>query len=145
MANVRSYFSKNGGSLGVNGSVDYLFERKGVFQATIPADTDEDDFTLEIIDAGVEEVEFDEHEDDDKQLVIITCPMEEFGSVQNTLEAMKLDITKAGLQRLPMTTVKLDDESFQKVYKMIDALEDDDDVQKVYHNLEATEEQMELV
>lgn len=137
--NVRSIFNKYGGSLGTNGSVDYLFERKGVFTVNLPEDFDEDELTLEMIDAGAEEVEFNEN------MALITCDMEDFGNMQKKLDELGLDIDNGELQRIPTTTVELDDEAFQAVIKLVDMMEDDDDVQKVYHNLEVKDGQQELM
>lgn len=137
VASVRSLFSKYGGSLGVNGSVDYMFERKGMFSIRLPEGMDQEELTLELIDGGAEEVEFDEG------YAQVTCAMEDFGNMQHKLESLGLEAETAELQRIPTTTVSLDDEQFTSVMKLIDALEDDGDVQKVYHNLEATEAQLE--
>ncbi len=139
VSNVRSLFSKYGGSLGVNGSVEYLFERKGSFLIKEKEGMDHDDITLELIDGGAEEVEFDEG------YISVTSAMEDFGSMQTKLDELGLDAEEAGLVRIPTTNVSLDNEGFEKVMKLIEALEDDDDVQKVYHNLDATEEQLELL
>lgn len=136
VSSVRSIFSKYGGSLSVSGSVDYMFERKGVFLIKKKEDTDQDDLTLELIDGGAEEVEFNE------DLIHVTCAMEDFGNMQTKIDELGLEVENAELQRIPTTTVSLPDDQFQSVIKLIEALEDDDDVQKVYHNLEATEEQM---
>ncbi|UII24640.1 YebC/PmpR family DNA-binding transcriptional regulator [Fulvivirga maritima] len=136
VASVRSIFSKYGGSLGVNGSVDYMFDRKGVFDVKRTESMDQDELTLELIDGGAEEAEFGD------DYIHITTAMEDFGNMQTKLDALGLEAESAELQRIPTTTVDLDDEQFASVMKLIDALEDDDDVQKVYHNLEATEEQM---
>ena len=133
---VRSLFSKYGGSLGVNGSVDYLFERKGIFLIKQLEEMDEDDVTLEIIDGGAEDVAFNEG------YIEVTCAMDDFGNMQKKLDEVGLEAESAELQRLPTTTVDLGDEDFDGVMKLIDAFEEDDDVQKVYHNLEATEEQL---
>ena len=137
VSNVRSLFSKYGGSLGVNGSVEYLFERKGNFLIKQLDNMDQDELTLELIDGGAEDVEFEEG------YISVSSAMEDFGSMQQKLEELGLEAEEAGLVRVPTTQVKLDDESFSKVMKLIDALEDDDDVQKVYHNLDATEAQLE--
>ncbi|WKN31298.1 YebC/PmpR family DNA-binding transcriptional regulator [Porifericola rhodea] len=142
VASVRSIFTKNGGSLGKNGSVEFLFDRKGIFSFRRPEHiTDEDSFMLELIDGGVEEVEFD----NENGYVQISTAMEDFGSLQNKLEEMDIETESAELQRIPTTTVSLDNEAFLSVIKLIELLEDDDDVAKVYHNLEATDEQMEMV
>ncbi len=136
VSNVRSLFSKYGGSLGVNGSVEYLFDRKGTFLIKQEENMDEDEITLELIDGGAEEVEFEEG------YISVTSAMEDFGAMQSKLDELGLESETAELQRIPTTTVSLDDDAFGKVMKLIEALEDDDDVQKVYHNLELTEEQL---
>lgn len=137
--NIRSYFNKNGGNLAVNGSVDFLFERKGFFLLKKTADLNLEDFELEMIDAGAEDIGQEEEE------ITISCRMEDFGSIQKKMEELQIEPEEAGLRRIPTTWVNLNNEDFLKVMKLIDLLEDDDDVQKVYHNLEVSEAQMELI
>jgi YebC/PmpR family DNA-binding regulatory protein len=133
VSNVRAVFNKRGGSLGTNGSLNYLFERKGVF--TVPkGELDPEEFELEIIDAGVEDCEL---EDD---IFIITTTVEDFSNVQKKLDEMGIHIENAQLQRIPNDTKQLDNESAGKVLKMIEDFEELDDVQNVYHNLEVTED-----
>ena len=134
MANVRAAFNRYGGSLGTNGSLSFLFDRKGIF--TIPKDDaiNMDDFELELIDAGAEDIEV---EDD---MITVTCALEDFGSILKKLESMDITAESAELQRIPNDTKELDIESARKVLKLIEALEDDDDTQNVFHNLEMTEE-----
>lgn len=137
--NVRHLFAKHGGSLGTNGSLEFLFDRKGNFQFIKPDDFDEEDFTLEVIDGGAEELDVEE------EYVTVTCAFEDFGKMQKKLDELNVQIESAELQRVPASRLSLGDEEFTKVMKLIDALEDDDDVQKVFHNLEVTEEQMSLM
>ena len=133
VSNIRSVFNRGGGNLGTNGSLSFLFDRKGVF--TVPKDDlDPEEFELEIIDAGVEACEL---EDD---VFIITTNIEDFSSVQRNLDEMGVKIENAQLQRIPNNTKNLDYESARKVLKVIEDFEDLDDVQNVYHNLEVTEE-----
>lgn len=136
VSNVRSIFNKYNGNLGTNGSLSFLFDRKGVF--TIPANQikNRDDFELEVIDAGAEDLT----EDDD--FFTITTAMENFGSMMKKMEEMKIEPENAELQRIPKTTTKLDKEAGIKLLRMIDAFEEDDDVTNVFHNLEVTEEMM---
>jgi len=136
VANVRSYFNKHNGKLETNGALSFIFDRKGVF--TVPMnDLDEDEFMMEVIDAGAEEVETEDN------FFTIYTAMEDFGSMMKKLEEMKIEAENAELQRIPKTMVKLDKEQAQKVLKLIDMFEDDDDVQNVFHNLELTDEMME--
>lgn len=133
VASVRSIFSKHGGSLGVNGSVDYLFERKGVF--TIEAEgRNVDELLLEIIDAGVEEVEQED------EIMVITCPMEDFGNVSSKLEELGIEPKNSELSRIPLTTIKLEVDQAREALQLVEKLEDDDDVQNVFHNIEMTDE-----
>jgi YebC/PmpR family DNA-binding regulatory protein len=136
VANVRSYFNKFGGNLGTNGSLSFLFDRKGVF--TVPkADIDQDEFEMELIDAGAEDIELED------EFFTVTTAMEDFGSMIKKLEELGIEPESASLQRIPKETTKLDIESARKVMKLIDMFEEDDDVQDVYHNLEISEELME--
>ncbi|WKN43971.1 YebC/PmpR family DNA-binding transcriptional regulator [Tunicatimonas pelagia] len=139
VANVRATFTKHGGSLSKNGSVEYLFDRKGVFLFPHPERMSEDELMLELIDGGAEDVAYEEG------LVQVTSAMEDFGSLQSKLDALSIEPENAELQRIPTTSVTLDDEALLSVMKLIDVLEDDDDVAKVYHNADVTEEQVELL
>lgn len=139
VANVRSAFTKHGGSLSKNGSVEYLFDRKGVFVFPRPESISEDELMLELIDGGAEDVAYDDG------FVQVTCAMEDFGPLQAKLDELSIEPENAELQRIPTTSITLDDEALLSVMKLIDVLEDDDDVAKVYHNADVTEAQMELV
>ncbi len=139
VASVRSIFTKHGGALGTNGSLEFIFARKGVFSLAVPEGRDEDELTLELIDGGAEDVEVDDGR------MTITCAMEDFGNMQKKLEALGLEADSAELERIPTIYKSLSDEEFQKVMKTIEALEDDDDVQKVFHNIEATDAQLQTL
>lgn len=129
VANVRSYFNKCSGSLGTAGSLEFIFERKALF--TIPNEgIDEDDFTLNMIDAGAEDVEL--HDD----MYEVLGPVESFGTIQEKLQEINVNPDEAGLIRIPTTTKSVDEESLVQIEKLIGLLEDDDDVVTVYHNLE---------
>ena len=139
VSSVRSTFSKYGGSLGTNGSLEFIFDRKGVFSFPTPEGTDPDEITLELIDGGAEEVE------NEDGYFHVTCSLEDFGNLQRKLESMNIEPESAELEHIPHTTVSLDDEQLSQVYKLIEVLEDDDDVQKVYHNIDIKDEQMILI
>jgi YebC/PmpR family DNA-binding regulatory protein len=138
VSNVRSLFNKRGGSLGTNGSVTFMFARKGII--TIPkGNLNIEEFELEIIDAGVDDLDIQE------DVIIITTPMEDFGAVQKKLELMGIEAENASLQRIPMETKKLSTGEGVKAMRLIEEFEDDDDVQNVYHNLEVTDEILEAL
>ncbi|MEA2106145.1 MAG: YebC/PmpR family DNA-binding transcriptional regulator [Bacteroidota bacterium] len=134
VSSVRAIFTKYGGSLGKNGSLSFLFETKSIFTVLKNEDINLDDFELEVIDAGAEDIEI---EDD---IITITTAKEDFGNVQKKLDELGVEVENAGLQRIPNDTKALDVDAALRVMKMIDAFEDDDDVQNVYHNLELTDE-----
>jgi YebC/PmpR family DNA-binding regulatory protein len=133
VASVRSAFNKHGGNLGTNGSLSFLFDRKGIFSVRNEGLSLEE-IELDMIDAGAEDFEVD------GDMVTITCAMEDFGSVNRKINELGIEPEEAGLKRIPNDTKKLDLESARKVLKLIDTLEDDDDIQFVYHNLEMTDE-----
>ena len=138
VSNIRAIFTKRGGSLGTNGSVAFMFDRKGVI--TVPrGELDPEEFELEIIDAGVEDVEVE------GDAFIITAALEDFGAVQKKLEELGLEPENAELQRIPHETKQLEQEDALKVLKIIEEFEDDDDVQNVYHNLELTDSLVEAI
>ena len=134
VSNIRAIFNKYGGNLGTNGSLSFLFDRKGIF--TVPkGELDQDEFELEVIDAGAEDIELDED-----GFFQITTSMEDFGQMMKKLEELGIEPESAELQRIPHETKTLDLESAQKIMKVVELFEDDDDVQQVFHNLELTDE-----
>lgn len=130
---IRAAFNKHGGSLGTNGSLSFLFDRKGVFTLK-PEGINLEELELELIDAGAEDIETE------GDRVIVTCAREDFGNLNKKLNQLGVEPKEAMLMRIPNDTKKLDVESARKVLKFIEAIEDDDDVQNVYHNLEMTDE-----
>ena len=137
VANVRSYFRKYNGSLGKDGCLQFIFEHLGVFTIELGDELDEDELTMELIDAGAEEFENEEG------LFIVSCPMQEFGAVQQKLQALNIEPKEARLVRSPTSSKALGESNINGFFKLIDALEDDDDVQQVYHNAEIDEEALE--
>ncbi len=136
ISNIRSYFNKFGGSLGTNGSLAFLFDRKGVF--TIPKGTiDIDALEMDIIDAGAEDIQVDE------DTITVTTAMEDFGAMMKKLEELNIEPENAELQRIPKNTVKVDNDAAKKVLRLIDLFEEDDDISNVFHNMELTDELME--
>jgi YebC/PmpR family DNA-binding regulatory protein len=133
VSNIRSIFNKRGGSLGTNGSLSFLFERKGIIQ--IPrGGLDPDEFQLEIIDAGVEDFQVEE------EMFIITTALEDFAAVLKRLEELNITPENAELQRVPNDTKTLTVSESLKIMKIIEEFEEDDDVQNVFHNLEVGDE-----
>ncbi len=140
VANVRAIFNKFDGNLGKNGELAFIFDRKGIFtidKAQIKSDWD--DFEMEMIDGGAEEIDQDENE------VMITTAFEDFGSMSHKLDELGIEAKSAELQRIPNNTKGMTDDQFKANMKMLERFEEDDDVQNVFHNMEFTEEQLELM
>ena len=134
VANIRHIFSKYGGNLGVNGSVDYMFERKGQFRVKREKlSGDLEDIELELIDAGLDSLT-----QEDDELVFYTA-FEDFGTFQHELEERGIDVANAELVRIPTHTKTLSDQEAEAVIKLIDMLEEDDDVANVFHTMDETE------
>jgi YebC/PmpR family DNA-binding regulatory protein len=133
VAVVRSIFNKYGGNLGTNGSLSFIFDRKGIF--TIPAEgINMDDIEMDLIDAGAEDIA------NEDGFITVTTAMEDFGAMMKKLEELGIQPENAALQRIPNDTVKLDVESAKKIMRIIDLFEDDDDITNVWHNMELTDE-----
>ena len=135
VSNIRSIFNKRGGNLGTNGSLSFIFERKGVIQVP-KGKLDPDEFQLEIIDAGVEDFQVEE------EMFVITTALEDFAAVQKRLEELGIEAENTELQRIPNDTKTLTVGESVKILKIIDEFEEDEDVQNVFHTLEVTEEVM---
>ena len=126
---VRSFFTKAGGALAETGAVSFMFDRVGVVE--FPAKSATEDAMLEAaIDAGADDVasSADGHE--------VTTSMEALREVAKALEAKFGEPRKAALVWKPQTQVPVDDETGEKIVKLLDALNDNDDVQSVYANVE---------
>jgi YebC/PmpR family DNA-binding regulatory protein len=132
VAEIRNVFSRNGGNLGENGCVDWLFEQKGVIEIPLKG-LDPDEVTLGAIDAGADDVE--PVTPDDEALIIYTDSTQ-LDDVRAALEKKKYPISKAETNLIPKTTIELDDKTGTQAYRLIEKLEELDDVQNVYTNAE---------
>lgn len=132
VANVRHVFNKYGGNMGNSGSVEFMFERKGVFKIDAEG-RDQEELELELIDHGLEEVKRDEEE------LLLYTDFENYGTLQSALDEMDIEIKEAKLERIPTHYKKLSDEEVEEVIKFIEKMEDDDDVMNVYHNMDMDE------
>lgn len=132
VANVRHVFSKYGGNLGTSGSVDFMFERKGLFKID-KANVDIEELELELIDHGLEEVVAEEDQ------LVLYCNFTDFGALQKALEERSIEVKEAELVRIPTHTKKLSDAEAEEVIKLVDKMEDDDDVVNVFHNMDMEE------
>jgi len=129
VANVKSTLNKNGGELLTNGSLEFMFSRKALFEFPLKEGMDIEDLELELIDAGLEEIE------EEEGIVLVTADYTSFGTLNEALENMGIEITKATLERIANTPIEISEEEHADVDKILERLEDDEDVQKVYTNL----------
>ena len=131
--NIRSYFNKCNGTMGTQGSVEFMFDHTCNFR--IPKEgLDAEELELEFIDFGAEEV----FEDEDG--ILIYAPFNSFGTIQKELENRGIDILSSGFERIPQITKKLNADQIADVEKLIEKIEEDDDVMNVYHTMEENEE-----
>jgi YebC/PmpR family DNA-binding regulatory protein len=136
-ADVRTAFTRNGGSLADPNSVSYLFHRKGV--VIVPreqgaGETTEDDVLMAVLDAGAEEV------NDLGESFEVVSEARDLVAVRTAVQAAGLDYESADSSFLPSVSVDVDADAAAKVFRLIDMLEDSDDVQNVYANFEASDE-----
>jgi len=129
VANVRSYFNKNGGSLGTSGCVEYLFEHNCIFKIKNKEGLDIEELELEMIDFGVQEI-FPEEDN-----IIIYGDFEAFGPIQKYIEENGFEIVSADFERIPSEVKELTEDQIIEVEKLLEKLEDDEDVTSVYHNM----------
>ena len=129
VANIRMYFSRGNGTLGKTGSLDFLFERKGVFRLDKSDALVPDELELELIDFGLDSLEVDEDQ------VVVYTAFADYGKMQKALEDKGLPVKKAGVERIPSSFSEISEAQADEVLELIEKFEEDDDVQAVYHNL----------
>ncbi|MDY0102000.1 MAG: YebC/PmpR family DNA-binding transcriptional regulator [Lentimicrobium sp.] len=129
VGNIRSYFTRNGGSLGTMGMLDFMFERKCSFKVAMKEGIEIEELELEMIDYGLEEIFVDEGE------IHIYADFTSFGPIQKYLEENQFDIISFAFERIPNDTKSLTAEEQADFDKMLERMEDDEDVTNVFHNL----------
>ncbi len=129
-SDVRHAFDKFGGSLGANGCVSYLFDRKGLIVVEKGIGISEDDITMHVLESGADDVEIGDLEYD-----IYTTP-ENFDAVRTYFENNNIPMVSAEVTMIPQNYVTLPDDKVATFTKLYDALNDNDDVQEIYHNVE---------
>jgi len=126
VANLRAIFNKNGGSLGTQGSVAYMFDRKGVFTIETNEKTNIEDLEMDLIEAGADDIEIFEDE------MIAYCGFLEFAGMTKVLEDKGINVKSAELQRFPNITKEVTAEEEAALTKILDKFDEDDDVQNVF-------------
>jgi YebC/PmpR family DNA-binding regulatory protein len=139
VANIRSYFNKNGGNLGTSGSLEYLFDHKCVFHITKKEGMSLEDLELELIDFGVDEVE----DDDENNEVVIYGEFAKNAAIQSYLDENGYDVTSSEFVRIPNDVKEVNAEQREAINKLIEKIEEDEDVQNVFHNMKEDEDDSE--
>lgn len=143
VANVRSYFTKCGGTLGTSGSVSFMFDHKCVFRIKEAEGMDLEELELEMIDYGVEElfeqVEVDQ-DDNETKTVVIYGDYSAYGQIQKFIEDKGFELISGGFERIPNVDLKeVNDEQRATLDKLTGLLEDDEDVTNVYTTLKPSD------
>lgn len=137
VADIRHIFSSHGGNLGTDGSVGYLFNQKGMIR--VPREEhDEEEFMLDAIDAGAEEIDAEE------EYFAVTTGREEMFDVKGNLEESGYEVESSELIRIPMTEVKVGEGTARSNFRLMEKFEDNDDVSNVFTNMKMDEETLAL-
>ena len=129
VANIRSYLTRHGGSLGTSGCLQFLFDHKCVFKIAPKEGVSLEDLELELIDFGVDELV------EDEDSIILYGEFQSYSSIQKYLEENGFEIFSAEFERIPNDMKELNEEQKAQVVKLLEKIEDDEDVQNVFHNM----------
>ncbi len=138
-SSVRSNFAKNGGNLGSDGAVSWMFHKKGqIIVGTEGLDSEE--FMMQAIEAGAEDIK------EDGEVFEVITEFSDFATVKEALEAEGIKVVEAEITMIPENRVEItDEETAKKVMKLYDTLEDNEDVQNVYSNFDISDEILEII
>lgn len=128
VANVKMHFNKNGGQIVPTGSLEFFFDRKAVFEFPKP-DMELEELELELIDAGLEELE------EEEGVCIALAEYTDFGNMNTKFEELGIELTKAELKRISNNPQEFTEEQQEEIGILLEKLEDDDDVQAVFTNI----------
>lgn len=129
VANVKHYFAKAGGSIVPTGSLEFMFDRKAVFQFHKTEEMDLESIEFELIDAGLEEII------ENEGILYAYADYTKFGTMSTACEQLGIEVIKADLQRIPTSPVEFSEDHLEDIEKMMDKIEEDDDVQGVFTNI----------
>ena len=135
VANVRSYFTKHGGTLGTQGSLSFMFDHKSVFKIKPKEGVSLEDLELELIDYGVDELEDIVNEESGDEQVVLYGAFEEYSNIQKYLEDNGFEIISSEFERIPHDLKEVTPEQRATLEKLLEKFEDDEDVQNVFHNM----------
>jgi YebC/PmpR family DNA-binding regulatory protein len=129
VANIKMYFNKLNGQVVPTGSLEFFFDRKAIFEFNKPANYELEELELELIDAGLEELE------EEDGIVLAYANYTDFGNMNSKFEELGIELTKAELKRIPNNPQEFSEKQQEDIGKLLEKLEDDDDVQAVYTNI----------
>ena len=129
VANIRSYFNKLNGTLGIAGSVEFMFNHICNFRVR-SENIDPEEIGLEFIDLGLEEIEVKNNE------VLLYAPFNNFGSIQKALELKNIEIISCNFERIPKNILSISSDKRDEVLKLIEKIDEDEDVQNIYSNID---------
>lgn len=129
VANVKMYFNKLGGQVVPTGSLEFFFDRKALFEFEKPANLDLEELELELIDAGLEEIE------EEDGIVLVSGDYKDFGTLNKAFEDLGIELIKAKLERISNNPQEFTEEQQEEIGKLIERIEEDDDVQAIYTNI----------
>lgn len=138
VSEIRHIFTRNGGNLGTDGSVGYLFEQKGSIKIKNEG-IDEDEFMLTAIDAGAEDVIFED------EIIDVITARESMFEVKDNLEENGVEVDSAELVRIPLTEVPVDVDTARTNLKMMDMFDENDDVSNIFSNMKMDDETLEML
>ncbi|NOQ32151.1 MAG: YebC/PmpR family DNA-binding transcriptional regulator [Helicobacteraceae bacterium] len=129
VANVKSYFSKTGGEMLSTGSLEFMFDRKAIFEFKKTENMDIEELEMELIDCGLEEIE------EEEGIVLVTGDYKDFGNLTKGLERLKIELSKAELKRISNNPTEFSEEQLEDINKLMEKLDDDEDVQNIFTNI----------
>jgi YebC/PmpR family DNA-binding regulatory protein len=129
VANIKSYFNKFDCSLVPTGSLEFLFDRKAVFEFNKPEGKDMEELELELIDGGLQSME------ENEGVIYVYTDYTDFGNMSDVLEKLGIEVSKSSLQRIPNNPTEFTEEQLVDIEKLLDKIDEDDDVQAVYNNI----------
>lgn len=129
VANIKMYFNKNDGKIVPTGSLEFMFDRKAIFEFGKPKNIDLEELELQLIDVGLEELEEEEN------ICVVIANYDDFGNMNTKFEELKIQLRKAELKRIPNNTQQFNEKEQIQIGKLLQKLEDDEDVQMVFTNM----------
>lgn len=129
VANIRMYLKHHDGTLGTSGSLNFVFDRKGVFRLAADQVPQAEELELELIDHGLDSLEVEDDE------IVVYTAFSDFGKMQKALEEKGIAVKKSALERIPTSYAEITEDQIDKILELVEEIEADEDVQAVYHNL----------